>query len=99
MQADNYFIISSEFPKMNVYLDQEHSEEAAVFKKSKSKSIGQKTEWPERNMGICMSNKKVKREKETWQKESKDNVNIYASIVIKKSKKKRTSEQICERNC
>lgn len=42
--ADNYFIISSEFPKMNVYLDQEHSEEAAVFKKSKSKSIGQKTE-------------------------------------------------------
>lgn len=42
--ADNYFIISSEFPKMNVYLDQEHSEEAAVFKKSKSKSTGQKTE-------------------------------------------------------
>lgn len=51
MQADNCFIISSEFPKMNEYLDQELSEEAAVFKKNKSKSIGQKTEWLERNNG------------------------------------------------
>lgn len=34
-----------------------------------------------------MSNK-VKREKETSQKESKDNVNIYASTVIKNLRKK-----------
>ncbi|KAM5223941.1 TATA box-binding protein-associated factor RNA polymerase I subunit D isoform 1-T3 [Hipposideros larvatus] len=51
---DNYFIVSSEFPKkMKVYSDQEHSEETAVFKKSiKSKSIGQKTERPERTIVI-----------------------------------------------
>lgn len=44
---NNCFIISSELPKkVNIYLDQEHSEGAAVFKKrvAKSKTIGQKTE-------------------------------------------------------
>lgn len=52
---DNSFIINSELPKkMNVYLDQEHNKEAALFKKrvSKLKNIGQKTEWPEKEIGI-----------------------------------------------
>ncbi|XP_004427501.2 PREDICTED: TATA box-binding protein-associated factor RNA polymerase I subunit D [Ceratotherium simum simum] len=53
---DNYFIISSELPKkMNVYLEQEeYTEEAALSKKkaSKSKNIGQRTEWPEKKIGI-----------------------------------------------
>lgn len=45
---NNYFIVSSELPeKLNIYLDQEHSEGAAMFKKriAKSKNIGQKTEY------------------------------------------------------
>lgn len=44
---NNYFIISSELPKkMNVYLEQEYTEDVALSKKrvSKSKNIGQKTE-------------------------------------------------------
>lgn len=43
---NNYFIISSELPKkMNVYLEQEYTEDAALSKKrvSKSKTVGQKT--------------------------------------------------------
>lgn len=55
MQEDNSFIINSELPKkMNVYLDQEHNKEAALLKKrvSKLKNIGQKTEWPEKEIGI-----------------------------------------------
>lgn len=47
MQENNYFIISSEFPKkMNVYLEQEHTEEAALSKKS----IKSKKHWTEDKM-------------------------------------------------
>lgn len=55
MQENNYFIISSELPKkMNVYLEQEYTGEAALSKKrvSKYKNIGQKTEQPEKEIGI-----------------------------------------------
>lgn len=31
---NNYFIISSELPKMNVYLEQEHTEDTALSKRS-----------------------------------------------------------------
>lgn len=58
MQENNYFIISSELPKkMNVYLEQEYTEDAALSKKrvSKSKNVGQKREWPEKEIGIWMS--------------------------------------------
>lgn len=70
MQENNYFIISSELPKkMNVYLEQEYTEDIALSKKrvSKSKNIGQKTEWPEKE--ITNVNVKVKRlEKKKLQK-------------------------------
>ncbi|GAB5577304.1 TATA box-binding protein-associated factor RNA polymerase I subunit D [Prionailurus iriomotensis] len=52
----NYFIVSSEVPKKkNVYLEQEeYTEEAAVSKRrtSRSKNIGQRIEWSEKEMGI-----------------------------------------------
>nr|XP_036866884.1 TATA box-binding protein-associated factor RNA polymerase I subunit D isoform X1 [Manis javanica]XP_036866885.1 TATA box-binding protein-associated factor RNA polymerase I subunit D isoform X1 [Manis javanica]XP_036866886.1 TATA box-binding protein-associated factor RNA polymerase I subunit D isoform X1 [Manis javanica]XP_036866887.1 TATA box-binding protein-associated factor RNA polymerase I subunit D isoform X1 [Manis javanica]XP_036866888.1 TATA box-binding protein-associated factor RNA p len=53
---NNYFIVKSELPKkVNVYLDQEHYiEEAALSKKKalKSKNTGQRTEWPEKKIGM-----------------------------------------------
>lgn len=56
MQENNYFIVKSELPKkVNVYLDQEHYiEEAALSKKKalKSKNTGQRTEWPEKKIGM-----------------------------------------------
>lgn len=69
MQENNYFIISSELPKkMNVYLEQEYTEDVALSKKrvSKSKNIGQKTmSWK----GDTNMNVKVKRlEKKKLQK-------------------------------
>lgn len=58
MQENNYFILSSELPKkMNVYLEQEYTEDVALSKKkvSKSKNIGQKTEWLEKEIRTWMS--------------------------------------------
>lgn len=52
---NSYFIISSDLPeKMNAYLEQEYTGEAALSKKrvSKCKNIGQKTEQPEMEIGI-----------------------------------------------
>lgn len=56
MQDHNYFIVSSEVPKKkNVYLEQEeYTEEGAVSRRrtSRSKNIGQRIEWPEKEIGI-----------------------------------------------
>lgn len=81
MQENNYFIISSELPKkMNVYLEQEHTEDAALSKKEykvKKTLDRRQNDLKRRQEYECQG--KETREKETLQKV----MNIYASPVIK----------------
>lgn len=81
MQENNYFIISSELPKkMNVYLEQEHTEDAAGSKKS----IKVQKTLDGRQNDLKRRQEYEWQGKETGEKEILQRVmNIYASPMIK----------------